>query len=157
MKKCNIYKEIDAFFKAQPSPPFLGIDWGSKRIGVAVSDKNLILASPLKTINRIEELDLIIKERKAGAFIIGYPLEMSGNVGESAKKVEAFAENLSKLYPDFPILLIDERLSSSAAEDALNESGNYSKKQQKKKKESLDKTAAAFILQGVLDSKPFKN
>lgn len=150
MTEINIFTNKGDFFAKAPKAPFLGIDWGMKRIGIAVSDDTLVLASPLETIHRIEDLDAIITARKIGAFVLGYPLEMSGNIGKKAKEVEAFAAELSKRYPELPILLEDERLTSYEAERMMIEELNLSRK---KRKGNIDRAAAALILQGVLDAK----
>lgn len=135
----------------------LGIDYGEKRIGIACSDIMLTIASPIKTIefknfsSFIEELKQTIKEKNVGAIVYGYPLEMSGQEGDRAKKTKIFA---SKVYKEIelPIFLQDERMSSSAVDQILIKQADLSRK---KRKKVIDRAAAAYILQGVLDTIAF--
>ena len=132
----------------------LGIDYGSKRMGVAVSDLSCTIASSYKIIYRkdidedISELNRIIQEKEIGGIVMGLPLQMNGVEGEIAKEVRKFAEILAEKI-GLPILLWDERLSSSAMENFLIKEVDLSRK---KRAKVLDATAAAYILQGVLDA-----
>ncbi len=132
----------------------LGIDYGSKRIGIAVSDLSCTIASSYKIIYRkginedISELSKIIQEKEIGGIVMGLPLQMNGLEGEIAKEVRKFAEILIEKI-GLPILLWDERLSSSAMENFLIKEVDLSRK---KRAKVLDATAAAYILQGVLDA-----
>lgn len=132
----------------------LGIDYGSKRMGVAVSDLSCTIASSYKIIYRkdidedISELNKIIQEKEIGGIVMGLPLQMNGVEGEIAKEVRKFAEILAEKI-GLPILLWDERLSSSAMENFLIKEVDLSRK---KRAKVLDATAAAYILQGVLDA-----
>ena len=130
----------------------IGLDLGSKRIGVSICDDKQLIATPLKTINRnsledlVDELKLIINENNIKGIIVGNPLNMDGSSGRSAQSVKDTTENIEKNL-DIPICLWDERLSTVGA---FNLSGqldiNVSKREKK-----IDENAAAFILQGALD------
>ena len=130
----------------------IGLDLGSKRIGVSICDDKQLIATPLKTINRnsledlVDELKLIINENDIKGIIVGNPLNMDGSSGRSAQSVKDTTENIEKNF-DIPICLWDERLSTVGA---FNLSGqldiNVSKREKK-----IDENAAAFILQGALD------
>jgi putative Holliday junction resolvase len=132
----------------------LGFDYGDKRLGVAVSDLLLMTANPVGIIQRssIEkdtlQIQEIIRDRNVGALVYGLPLQMDGTEGETAAKVRKFAEDLNKKIP-LPYLFWDERLSSRAVESFLIKEVDMSRA---KRKKVLDSGAAAYILQGVLDS-----
>ena len=130
----------------------IGLDLGSKRIGVSICDDKQLIATPLKTINRnslkelIDELRLIINENDIKGIIIGNPLNMDGSLGRSAQSVKDTAENIEK-HLKIPICLWDERLSTVGAFNLSSELDiNVSKREKK-----IDENAAAFILQGALD------
>ena len=117
--------DIKSFKKSlKPYKAILGIDYGSKKIGLAVSDLLLTIATSYKILYRknlqtdIEELKKIIKEKEVGAIVMGLPLHMDGTQGDIAKEVIKFSEQLEKAL-GLPILLWDERLSSSAVEKFL--------------------------------------
>lgn len=132
----------------------LGIDYGSKRMGVAVSDLSCTIATSYKIIyrknidNDLAELNRIITEKEIGGIVMGLPLQMNGVEGEIATEVRKFAEVLEEKI-GLPILLWDERLSSSAMENFLIKEVDLSRK---KRAKVLDATAAAYILQGALDA-----
>ena len=130
----------------------IGLDLGSKRIGVSICDDRQLIATPLKTINRnslkdlIEELKLIINENDIKGIIVGNPLNMDGSSGSSAQSVKDTTENIEKNL-DIPICLWDERLSTVGAFNLSSQLDiNVSKREKK-----IDENAAAFILQGALD------
>ena len=130
----------------------IGLDLGSKRIGVSICDDKQLIATPLKTINRnslkelIDELRLIINENDIKGIIIGNPLNMDGSSGRSAQSVKDTAENIEK-HLKIPICLWDERLSTVGAFNLSSELDiNVSKREKK-----IDENAAAFILQGALN------
>lgn len=132
----------------------LGIDYGSMRMGVAVSDLSCTIATSYKIIyrknidNDLAELNRIITEKEIGGIVMGLPLQMNGVEGEIATEVRKFAEVLKEKI-GLPILLWDERLSSSAMENFLIKEVDLSRK---KRAKVLDATAAAYILQGALDA-----
>ena len=130
----------------------IGLDLGSKRIGVSICDEKQLIATPLKTINRnslkdlIDELRLIISENNIKGIIVGNPLNMDGSSGRSAQSVKDTTENIEKNL-DIPICLWDERLSTVGAFNLSSQLDiNVSKREKK-----IDENAAAFILQGALD------
>ena len=99
---------------------FIGLDLGSKRIGVSICDEKQSIATPFKTINKtntnelIDQLNVIIKENNIGGIIIGNPVNMDGSLGRSAQSVNDVALNISKSI-DLPVILWDERLSTVGA------------------------------------------
>ena len=130
----------------------IGLDLGSKRIGVSICDDKQLIATPLKTINRnslkelIYKLRLIINENDIKGIIVGNPLNMDGSSGRSAQSVKDTAENIEK-HLKIPICLWDERLSTVGAFNLSSQLDiNVSKREKK-----IDENAAAFILQGALD------
>ncbi|TXL68056.1 Holliday junction resolvase RuvX [Cerasibacillus terrae] len=134
----------------------MGLDVGSKTIGVAISDALGWTAQGLKTIyweeNDIhsadEELREIIKKHEIGKVIIGLPKNMNGTIGERGEASERFAEHIKETH-QLPIVLWDERLTTMAAERVLL-AADMSRK---KRKKVIDKMAATLILQGYLDQK----
>ena len=130
----------------------IGLDLGSKTIGVATSDPERRLATPVTTIIRkrfthdAEELLALAGERDAVGFVLGLPINMDGSEGPRAQATRAFARNLAKLTT-LPIALWDERLSTAAVERTLNDADVS----RKKRKAVIDQHAAAYILQGALD------
>ena len=132
----------------------LGIDYGSKRMGLAVSDLSCTIATPYKILYRREisadmaELRKIMAGKEIGAVVMGLPLQMNGEEGEIAAEVRKFAAILEENFK-FPVLLWDERLSSSAMENFLIKEADLSRK---KRAKVLDASAAAYILQGALDA-----
>ena len=130
----------------------IGLDLGSKRIGVSICDDKQLIATPLKTINRnsledlVDELKLIINENNIKGIIVGNPLNMDGSSGRSAQSVKDTTENIEKNL-NIPICLWDERLSTVGAFNLSSQLDiNVSKREKK-----IDENAAAFILQGALD------
>lgn len=141
----------------KPYKSLIGFDYGSKRLGVAVSDLLLMVATSYKIIYRdsfekdLAEIKNIIREKEVGGMVFGLPLQMSGEEGDMAKEVRAFADKLAKEI-DLPVFFWDERLSSSAMENFLIKEVDMSRS---KRKKVLDSSAAAYILQGVLDGLKF--
>jgi len=131
----------------------LGLDIGDKRIGVAISDPEEILASPLATITReddkkaIDDIIKLVDQNDVERIVVGLPYSLDGSIGGQANKVMDFTEKLSK-YTRASMEIWDERLSTVAVERLLREAG----KKKARKKARLDAAAAAFILQGYLDS-----
>ncbi len=130
----------------------LGIDPGKKRIGLAISDEDKLVSTPLKTILKKKNFDLIkeikeiIEENNIKGIIVGNPLNMDGSKGSSSQSSNDFARNLSNNI-SIPVTMWDERLSS---EGAFKLSANIGINTSKKIKK-LDQNAASFILQGALD------
>ena len=130
----------------------IGLDLGSKRIGVSICDEKQLIATPFKTINRtsakelINELKIIIEENNIKGIIIGNPLNMDGSSGSSTQSVKDTSDNIEKSI-DVPICLWDERLSTVGAFNLSSQLDvNVSKREKK-----IDENAAAFILQGAID------
>ena len=130
----------------------IGVDIGSKRVGLSISDENRKIATPLKTINYInintliDELEKIVNENNIGAIIFGNPKNMDGTEGASSQSVKDKIKLISKKLA-IPIILWDERLSTVGA---FNLSSQLDVNVSKRVK-NIDKNAAAFILQGALD------
>ena len=144
---------IDEFKnKLSSGSRLLGIDLGTKRIGIAISDYNQKIATPLRTLDKskqgklIEELESIITENDIKGIIIGNPINMNGTYGKSSQSAKDIAINISNKI-DIPVSLWDERLSTVGAFNLSSELDvNVSKREK-----DIDKFAAAFILQGALD------
>ena len=134
------------------SGKLLGLDLGTKTIGVAISDGMRYSATPLETIRRskftadAERLKELIAENQAAGIVLGLPLNMDGSEGPRVQSTRAFARNLSKLI-DIPIAFWDERLSTSAVTRTLIEADV----RRDKRAEVVDKLAASYILQGALE------
>ena len=130
----------------------MGLDLGTKTIGLALSDVERRIASPLETIRRIKfQADAAallqhIEKHQIGALVIGLPLNMDGSEGPRVQSTRAFVRNLEKLTP-VPILYWDERLSTAAVTRTLLEADTS----RARRAELVDKMAAAYILQGALD------
>jgi putative Holliday junction resolvase len=130
----------------------IGLDLGSKRIGVSICDEKQLIATPFKTINRtsakelIKELRIIIEENNIKGIIIGNPLNMDGSSSNSTQSVKDTSDNIEKSI-NLPICLWDERLSTVGAFNLSSQLDvNVSKREKK-----IDENAAAFILQGAID------
>ena len=136
-----------------PDTPWMGLDLGEKTIGVAVSDSTRLIASPLELIRKskftqeAEHLFKLMAHRKVSALVIGLPANMDGTEGPRAQSCRAFARNLERLRP-VNIAFWDERLSTSAVERFLIEVLDLNRK---RRAQVVDRTAAAWILQGALD------
>lgn len=130
----------------------IGIDYGRKRIGIAVSDPLRIFASPLETVQSAKIIEYL-KSYSAGErivrFVVGYPINMNGKPSEAAADVEIFLKQLAKAFPDVPVTLEDERFTSVLAHRAMIDGGM--KASDRRDKASVDKISAAIILQGYLD------
>ena len=144
---------IEEFKKKQTSKTrLIGLDLGSKRIGISICDEKQSIATPFKTINRINtselvnELKEIIIENNIKGIVIGNPINMDGTSGSSAQSVKDISTNISK-FIDLPVFLWDERLSTVGAFNLSSQLDvNISKKIKK-----IDENAATFILQGAID------
>jgi putative Holliday junction resolvase len=136
-----------------PAGKLLGLDLGTKTIGVAVSDGLRYTATPLETIARtkftadVARLLALIAENQAVGLVLGLPLNMDGSEGPRAQSTRAFARNLALKTP-LPVVFWDERLSTSAVTRMLIEADT----RRERRTEVVDKLAASYILQGFLDS-----
>lgn len=132
----------------------LGLDVGSKTVGLALSDGGHGIASPLKTLRRTKftadavTLKALIDEHGVGGLVIGLPFNMDGSEGPRCQSTRQFAANLLEKF-DIPIAFQDERLSTAGVERVLIEEADLSRK---RRGEVIDKMAAAWILQGALDA-----
>ena len=135
-----------------PEARLLGLDVGTKTIGLALSDVTRSIATPYETIRRTkftsdaEILVDIVDKMQVGGLIIGLPINLDGSEGPRAQSTRAFARNLAK-HIDLPMTFWDERLSTAAVERHLIEAGAS----RKRRAEVVDRMAAAYILQGALD------
>jgi putative Holliday junction resolvase len=130
----------------------IGVDYGLKRIGLAVTDPLQIFASPLITVNQEEFYSYIndyIKKNEVEAFVIGYPVQMNNKPSESVRYVNPFIKKLKKTFPEKPIYLADERFTSQMAIKTMIEGGV--KKKDRQDKSMVDKISASIILQSYLD------
>ena len=151
--------DIDVFIeKTKKKSRLIGIDPGGKRIGIALSDENKIVATPFTTIIKenykdlVEQIQKIVKEYDIDGIVIGNPINMDGTEGPSSQSAKDLAKNLSKDITE-NITLWDERLSSQGAFNLSNDLAINSSKKVKK----LDENSAQFILQGILDYYHKKN
>lgn len=132
----------------------IGIDYGRKRVGVALSDPLCIFASPLETVPAAKIIDYLknfAEKETITRFVVGYPLNMNGQPSEAAADIDIFLKTLSKQFPDIPVTLEDERFTSVLAHRAMIDGGM--KYQDRRDKNSVDKISAAIILQSYLDKK----
>ncbi len=151
--------DIDVFIeKTKKKSRLIGIDPGGKRIGIALSDENKIVATPYTTIIKenyrdlVDQIKKIVKEYDIDGIVIGNPINMDGTEGPSSQSAKDLAKNFSKDITE-NITLWDERLSSQGAFNLSNDLAINSSKKVKK----LDENSAQFILQGVLDYYHKKN
>jgi putative Holliday junction resolvase len=134
-------------------PGLLALDVSKRALGVAGADAGWRLATPLTTIRRgrwaqdLARLETIVRERAAGALVLGWPLNMDGSEGPRCQAVRAFADRLDATL-GLPILLWDERLTTFAAEEAAEQAGL----RRRKRAEMLDALAAAAVLQDLLNT-----
>ena len=144
---------IDLGASTPPRTPLLGLDLGEKTIGVAVSDRDRMIASPLELIRKTRFTDeaarlfALIQDRGAAGIVIGLPVNMDGTEGPRCQSVRAFARNLLRLR-DAPIAFWDERLSTAAVQRMMTSEADLTRA---RRSELVDKAAAAWILQGALD------
>lgn len=159
----NETAEID-LSKGWPVPPppqrrsggrVLGVDVGTVRVGVALSDPTGTLASPLETVQRakdgsdLDRLAQLVVEHEVTEIVVGEPRHLSGASGASAQDADAYARELAGRVPDVPVNMIDERLSTVTATSHLREGGRSSREQ----RSVIDQAAAVVILQQFLDAR----
>ena len=150
-----VFQSLSELIKYLPEKSrLLGLDVGRKTIGLAVSDSDLKIATTVGTIRRskftkdVKNLDAIITERQVNGLVLGLPISMDGNEGPACQSVRQFAVNLDNIL-EIGITFWDERLSTSAVERLLIKEADLSRN---RRSEIIDKMAAAYILQGALDS-----
>jgi len=135
----------------------LAIDYGTKRIGLAVTDPLQIFASPLNTVSPNEFDNFIegyLKTEEVDAFVIGYPVQMNNQPSESVKYINPFIKKLKKTFPEKNIHLVDERFTSQMAFRTMIDGGV--KKRDRQDKSMVDKISASIILQSFLDNRSNK-
>lgn len=149
----QVFDDVESFAAAlPPMSALIGLDLGTKTIGVAVSDTFRSISTPLETVRRKKfgtdaaRLMELIAERNIAGVVLGLPFNMDGSEGPRCQSTRAFARNLARLI-DIPIAFWDERLSTVAAERALLEADTS----RKRRSEVIDHVAAGYILQGMLD------
>lgn len=147
-----IFKSDEFLFNILPKKRLLGIDPGTKTLGIAVSDSNLMVASPITTIKRkkinidIRELLILVEEYTIAGIVIGWPLNMDGSIGPRCDSVRDFVKSLLNIK-DLPVLLQDERMSTMAIEKPMIKADLS----RKKRSSRTDQLAACWILQSALD------
>ena len=147
-----IFKPDEFLLNILPKKRLLGIDPGTKTLGIAVSDSNLMVASPITTIKRkkinidIRELLILVEEYTIAGIVIGWPLNMDGSIGPRCDSVRDFIKSLLNIK-DFPVLLQDERMSTMAIEKPMIKADLS----RKKRSSRTDQLAACWILQSALD------
>lgn len=153
-------RHIKDFFATLPSSGrLLGLDIGTKTIGLAISDSRRQIASPLETIQRKKftqdaiRLSELITQHQVTGLVMGYPVNMDGSEGPRCQSTRQFARSLEPLLTALPMLLWDERMSSMAVERTMLEADLS----RARRSELVDKLAASYILQGVLDSINIRN
>ena len=146
-----MFKPRDFIDQINTAQSLLGLDFGDKTIGIAVSDKTKTIATPIMTLKRksvkedIKKLLIVFKEFDVGGVVLGMPLNLDGNENERTEKVKKFSEELNK---DIKVTFYDERYSSDVIYKELRKN-SISRTKIKKK---IDKLAASYILQGFLDN-----
>ena len=151
--KGRTYEDVGAFALSLPARgALIGIDAGTKTLGLALSDITRLIASPLETIRRTKftadaaRLLALTETHKLAGLVLGLPVNLDGSEGPRAQATRAFARNLNRICA-LPVLLWDERLSTVAAERMLLEADAS----RRRRAEVIDKLAATLILQGALD------
>lgn len=130
----------------------LSIDYGRKRVGIAVTDPLKIIASGLKTVHTkdiFEFLSMYLNNEDVECIVVGYPLQMNGKPSESIEYINPFIKKLKKTFPNMPIELVDERFTSKIAFQTMIDGGLKKKKRQNKA--LIDTISATIILQSYLE------
>ncbi len=132
--------------------PRLGVDVGSVRIGVARSDRDGLLATPVETVPRgagdLQRLALLAREAEVVEIIVGLPLSLSGKAGAAAETARSFARELATVVSPLSVRMVDERLSTVGAHRALGDAGM----RERRRRDVVDQAAAVIILQNALDA-----
>ncbi|MCF8223742.1 MAG: Holliday junction resolvase RuvX [Bacteroidales bacterium] len=135
----------------------LAIDYGKKRTGLAVTDRDRIIASPLKTV-ATKDLETFLREytdnEVVDAFVIGYPRKVNNQLSELVKYLDPFINRMKKIFRDKEIHLVDERFTSIIAQQAMIDGGM--KKSDRQKKENVDMISASLILQSFMERSNIK-
>ena len=135
----------------------LAIDYGTKRVGIAVTDPEKIVANPLTTVptkDIISFLSQYLQTEEVEAIVVGMPRDLFNNDSHSTQAVKQFVNQLKRKFEAYPLHLHDERYTSKMALDAMIRSG--SSKRDRRKKENIDKLSATIILQSYMEAESFK-
>lgn len=133
---------------------YLGIDYGQKRIGLAISDEDGVISFPLGVLKNsgeqkaVNEINRLVREKAVGEIIVGMPLSLNGSKGVAALQVERFVQTIKESI-NLPVSVWDERLSTRMAERAMIEGGLS----RRRRKQSIDQSTAQIILQSYLDAR----
>ncbi len=137
-------------------PRIMAFDYGTRRIGIAVTDPLQIIATGLDTVHPkdiVEYLKKYLLIEQIELFIVGEPKQMNGTASQSAPHVKGFITTLKKNFPDIPVQTIDERFTSKMASETIARSGL--KKSDRRNKERVDTISATIILQSYMERKAF--
>jgi len=132
----------------------VAIDYGSKRVGIAVTDPMQIIATGLTTVHAKDVIALLkdyTQKEEVECFVVGEPKNLDNSPAQSAPLVKTFIDQLKKIFPNIPVKMIDERFTSKMAKQTMLMSGL--KKKDRRKKETIDEISATIILQSYLESK----
>lgn len=132
----------------------LAIDYGQKRVGLAVTDELRMIAGALDTVQSKDIISFLkeyVSKENVDCFVVGYPLTMQNKLSESSRFIEPFVKHLQRTFPDIPVDRMDERFTSKMATAAILESG--AKKKDRQNKALVDKVSAVIILQSYLEMK----
>ena len=135
----------------------IGIDYGKKRVGLAVTDPLQVFASPLDTVSAHDLEDFItgyMTREQVDAFVVGYPVQMNNKPSKSVDYIDPFIKRLKKKFPGKPVHLVDERFTSQMAFRTMIDGGL--KKKDRQDKMIIDRISASIILQSFLDSRSIK-
>ena len=136
----------------------LAIDYGQKRVGLAVTDEGQIIATPLTTVHSKDVINYLkeyLSRERVELFVVGEPRQMNNTASESVKFIEPFVRLLAKTFPDVKIARIDERFTSKMAQRTILEAG--ARKKERQRKELVDMVSAVIILQSYLETMSFGN
>lgn len=136
----------------------LAIDYGQKRVGLAVTDELRIIATALTTVHSKDVIRFLkdyLQTEKVDCFVVGEPRQMNNTISDSAKFIEPFVKKLKKEFPDISVERYDERFTSKIAAQTMVSAGL--KKKDRQNKALIDKVSAVLILQSYLDSEKMKS
>lgn len=135
----------------------IAIDYGQKRVGLAVTDPEQIIATSLTTVRAMDAIQYLkeyVSREQVVLFVVGEPRQMNNEVSESARFIEPFVKQLRKEFPAIPVERVDERFTSKMASRAILESG--AKKKDRQNKSLVDTVSATILLQSYLDGQSFR-
>jgi putative Holliday junction resolvase len=136
----------------------IAIDYGQKRVGLAVTDVEQIIATSLTTVRAMDAIPFLkdyVSREPVVLFLVGEPRQMNNQVSESARFIEPFVKQLKKSFPDIPVERVDERFTSKMALSAIREAGL--KKKDRENKSLVDTVSATIILQSYLDQLSYRS